>query len=85
MVAVERTTFDRDSVKPTQQEGLEVVLKPRGHGASKGRDALEKMLKDPWNQVLIYRMPGEHNKDGYDLYSIGADGVEGTADDATNW
>ena len=30
-------------------------------------------------------IPGEHNRDDYDLSSAGPDGVEGTADDITNW
>ncbi|MBF0386491.1 MAG: type II secretion system protein GspG, partial [Candidatus Omnitrophica bacterium] len=32
----------------------------------------------------IYTAPGTHNKDSYDLSSLGVDGVE-SADDVTNW
>ena len=31
--------------------------------------------KDPWERDYHYRMPGEHGP--YDLYSLGADGLEG--------
>ena len=40
---------------------------------------------DPWGRPYIYIFPGEHNKSDYDLYSLGADGVEGGGDDITNW
>lgn len=38
---------------------------------------------DPWGNTYQYRYPASHGKD-YDLYSLGADGVEGT-DDISNW
>ena len=40
---------------------------------------------DPWGREYVYRQPGEHNREDYDLFSTGPDGVEGTADDITNW
>lgn len=40
---------------------------------------------DPWGEPYQYRNPGTHNKDGYDLFSKGADKTEGTADDIGNW
>lgn len=40
--------------------------------------------KDPWGKDYVYRSPGEHNTDGYDLYSTGSDGVQ-SADDIVNW
>lgn len=48
------------------------------------REVTEK-LKDPWGRRFKYRFPGVHNKDGYDLYSLGADGIEDTEDDIKNW
>jgi type II secretion system protein G len=42
-------------------------------------------LKDVWGQKLRYRCPGDVNKDGYDLWSIGPDGQDGTDDDIGNW
>lgn len=43
------------------------------------------LLRDPWGQSYEYVTPGGHNPEGYDLWSIGADGVSGTADDIGNW
>lgn len=45
-------------------------------------------LKDPWGNEYQYKCPGDFNKDSYDLYSFGKDGVEGgEGDDADigNW
>jgi general secretion pathway protein G len=46
---------------------------------------LKKKPIDPWNRTYIYKAPGDHNQDGYDLYSTGKDGQPGTADDIVNW
>jgi general secretion pathway protein G len=37
--------------------------------------------KDPWNKDFILRCPGQINKDGIDVISVGPDGQEGTPDD----
>lgn len=41
--------------------------------------------KDPWGNAYIYRYPGQHNPNGFDLYSTGPDGREGGNDDIGNW
>ncbi|HQP91084.1 MAG TPA: type II secretion system major pseudopilin GspG [Candidatus Omnitrophota bacterium] len=46
---------------------------------------LKKKPVDPWGRTYVYKYPGEHNEDGYDLSSSGKDGQEGTADDVKNW
>lgn len=40
---------------------------------------------DPWSHSYQYVSPGTHNPDGYDVWSWGADGVNGTDDDIGNW
>lgn len=45
---------------------------------------LKKDPNDPWGRPYQYVSPGTHNTDGYDLYSLGKDGVE-SGDDITNW
>jgi general secretion pathway protein G len=40
---------------------------------------------DPWNHPYVYVFPGRHNTTSYDLYSMGPDGQDGTADDIGNW
>lgn len=41
-------------------------------------------LSDPWGNLYAYAAPGVHNP-AYDLWSVGVDGVSGSADDITNW
>lgn len=42
-------------------------------------------LKDPWDHDFMYQSPGQHNENGVDLWSVGADGRDGTDDDIKNW
>jgi len=46
---------------------------------------LKNMPKDLWQQDFRYISPGVHNKESFDLFSIGRDGIEGTIDDINNW
>ena len=46
---------------------------------------LKKKPLDPWGKTYIYKVPGEHNADSYDLSSMGTDGKPDTADDLVNW
>ncbi len=45
---------------------------------------LKKLPKDPWGKDYVYTSPGMHNKDDYDLFSYGPDGIE-SQDDIVNW
>jgi general secretion pathway protein G len=43
---------------------------------------------DPWGRAYIYKSPGDHNRTGYDLSTLGRDGQPGGSDedaDLTNW
>lgn len=46
---------------------------------------LDELPKDPWGQPYVYVNPGRNNTTSYDLYSIGRDSQDGTADDIGNW
>jgi len=46
---------------------------------------LTKAPKDAWGQDLLYKCPGDHNKDGADIVSKGKDKQDGTADDIKSW
>lgn len=46
---------------------------------------LKKKPLDPWGKAYVYKAPGEHNTDSYDLFSMGNDGQPATADDVVNW
>src|SRR5262249_53409131 len=66
---------------------LALVRRPRDiqhwHGPYLKSEAV--IPSDPWGNPYIYKCPGRHNRNSYDLYSMGPDGREGTDDDVTNW
>lgn len=67
---------------PTTEQGLDVLLQSPGAGRE---PYLDKPALDPWKHKYQYRFPGTHRPGGYDLFSAGADGKEGTEDDIKNW
>lgn len=72
---------------PTTEQGLvSLYQKPATEPIpQKWRQYLEKKInKDPWGRDYIYRYPGTHNTESYDLSSFGKDGVE-SDDDIKNW
>jgi len=70
---------------PSTEEGLNALLvKPASSPNWRG-PYLEKKPIDPWGREYRYRCPGEHRPADYDLFSVGKDGQEGTADDVKNW
>jgi general secretion pathway protein G len=46
---------------------------------------LKKKPLDPWGRDYVYKFPGSHSPEGYDLSSNGKDGAEGGEDDITSW
>jgi general secretion pathway protein G len=73
---------------PSTAEGLQALItaptgkEDRWHGPYIDSKTVPV---DPWKNAYKYAYPGIHNKDGYDLWSMGPDGVDGTADDIGNW
>ena len=72
---------------PTDAEGLGAAFsrKAKDKDAIGEPDEVREGLLDPWKRRYRYRCPGLYNKDSYDLYSLGPDGIEDTEDDITNW
>jgi len=71
---------------PSNEEGLGALIAPPSglqnwHGPYLKRS---NVPVDPWGNAYVYRFPGSHNANGYDLFSNGPDGHEGN-DDITNW
>ena len=64
---------------PSQQEGLKVLLtEPQGvDGWSGPYLRNEKMLKDPWGQLIVYTV--DPDKRVFSVTSLGADGKAGGA------
>jgi len=76
---------------PTTEQGLKALLGKPGEteGASSWDGPYvedEEIPKDPWKQSFKYRYPPEERTNDFpEIWSIGPDGEDGTADDITNW
>ena len=72
---------------PTTEQGIKVLWeKPTIEPIPpRWRKQLDEETLDPWGHAYIYRNPGKHNPDGYDLFSAGEDGLPDTDDDIGNW
>lgn len=69
---------------PATDAGLDALMtKPATAGHWVG-PYLENAPIDPWGRKYQYKYPGAQNASGYDLYSLGKDGVE-SPDDIVNW
>ena len=80
-------TFEVDCARyPTNEERIRALVE-QPPGLTEWRTAYLKrgVPKDPWGNPYVYRYPGRHNTDGYDLHSLGPDAQEGGGDDIDNW
>lgn len=71
---------------PTTSEGLSALV--TNPGKSNWTGYAKKIHKDPWGNEYQYASPGTQNPGGYDLWTLGADGVpggEGADKDIGNW
>ena len=74
---------------PTADQGLQALITrptspPEPRSYNPAGYIKPDALKDPWDQPFQYVIPGEHNPQTFDIWSIGPDGVEG-GDDIANW
>jgi len=74
---------------PTTEQGLAALIKkptvpPEPRNWTTSYLKKKRIPSDPWGQDYMYMSPGEHNKEDYDLFSYGPDGIE-SDDDITNW
>lgn len=75
---------------PSTEQGLEALLQkpanlPAGAHWKQG-GYLDQLPHDAWGKPYYYLQPGLHGE--FDLYSLGADGLEGGSDvnaDISNW
>ena len=72
---------------PTNSEGLRALIEQPANALGWKGPYLKKnaIPIDPWGKEYVYRYPGQFNRYGYDLYSYGKDGQQGSEDDITNW
>jgi general secretion pathway protein G len=72
---------------PTTDQGLQALVeKPtKPPIPDKWHPYLDEVPLDPWKQPYHYRNPATKSKKSYDIWSVGADGQDNTADDIGNW
>ena len=87
-VAIDRFYLNMDRY-PTVEEGLKALAEPPSGEEKKWRGPyIQEVKADPWGHAYQYRLPGTHGRNPYDIWSFGADGVEGGEKDAAdigNW
>ena len=73
---------------PSEQDGIEALLEAPNDAERWTGPYVRKRdnILDPWGQLYGYRFPGDYGD--FDLYSLGADGIEGGEGedaDITSW
>jgi general secretion pathway protein G len=80
------SSYEMDNFRmPNTSQGLKALVEKPGNPPvpKKWRPYLEHEMLDPWGAPYNYRNPGRWNPKSFDVWSLGADGVEGN-DDITN-
>lgn len=82
--ALQMFSFDMGRY-PSSAEGLDSLVRNPGNADSWKGPYLSKtdVPKDPWGHPYVYRCPGLHGD--FDIFSCGADGVDGGDDDICSW
>ncbi|MFA5646287.1 MAG: type II secretion system major pseudopilin GspG [Candidatus Ratteibacteria bacterium] len=71
---------------PATDEGLSALVEPPSSVQNWNGPYIKRgMPVDPWGNPYLYKSPGDHNTNSYDLSSFGPDGKEGGGDDIDNW
>jgi len=72
---------------PTTEEGLSALVEPPASVTGWNGPYItgSGVPDDPWGALYIYKCPGQHNVDSYDICAKGPDGQDGGGDDIDNW
>lgn len=72
---------------PTTEQGIKALVeKPTVEPIpERWTNYIEEMPVDAWGQPYKYANPAVKSKRGYDVWSVGPDGTDGTEDDIGNW
>ena len=69
---------------PATEDGLQALVRAPSYANNWKGPYIKAVPQDKWGNAYIYRSPGQHNADSFDLYSMGPNGRDGD-DDLTNW
>jgi general secretion pathway protein G len=81
--ALDRFEIDNGRFPPTEG-GLQDLVRAPSYANNWKGPYIKAVPQDKWGNAYIYRAPGQHNADSFDLYSMGPNGRDGD-DDLTNW
>ena len=81
-LALKLYRLDNDDYPPSDS-GLEALMTRPASASNWKGPYLEKKPIDPWGRPYKYHYPGVRNSSGFDVYSLGKDGVE-SGDDIFN-
>jgi general secretion pathway protein G len=96
-ISIFRTALDAFQVDtgrfPSTEEGLvPLIIRPNDIPEQRWRGPyllIDKIPEDVWGHKYVYHFPGKHHMNGYDIYSLGPDGVSKSGgedpDDIANW
>jgi general secretion pathway protein G len=75
---------------PTTEQGLNALLTPPSDLPNPAKWSGPYLkdnapTEDPWGSPYQYVCPGTRTRDGFDVWSRGPDGNDGTEDDIGNW
>ena len=72
---------------PTTEQGIKALWeKPTSEPVpERWIPLMEEEKKDPWGQPYHYAYPAVKSKKPFDIWSVGKDGIDGTADDIGNF
>jgi type II secretion system protein G len=71
---------------PTSEEGLPALReRPSTIPAAQWRGPYVGKVKDPWGRPYLYKWPGSHNTNGFDISSEGPNGQPGGEGEIGNW
>ena len=68
---------------PTSEEGINALVQ-KPNNADNWHQYLKRAQKDPWNNDYVFVIPGQHNANGYDLYSTQG-GKDSSGNEINNW
>ena len=68
---------------PSSEEGLNALVQQPSNAAN-WRQYVNRLPKDPWGTDYVYQYPGQHNPNGFDLYSTQG-GKDSSGAEINNW
>jgi len=68
---------------PTSEEGVTALLQQPSN-AQNWHQYLKRAPKDPWGNDYVYSIPGQHNTNGYDIYTTQG-GKDSSGNEINNW